>query len=104
VALLCGNWGRSCWRNKLPEVLELVNAQGGDYSNALQAPSRGHQAVVQRLLGKGADVNAPGGYCGNALQAASVRGYEAITKRLLDKGAEAALDRYVRTLLAGALL
>ncbi|KPA38318.1 hypothetical protein FLAG1_08853 [Fusarium langsethiae] len=40
-----------------------VNAQGGEYGNALQAASiRGHDKVVQQLLEKGADVKA-----GNAL-------------------------------------
>jgi hypothetical protein len=32
---------------------------------------RGHDSVVTLLLEKGADVNAQGGYYGNALQAAS---------------------------------
>ncbi|KAH8724798.1 fibronectin type 3 and ankyrin repeat domain protein 1, partial [Phaeosphaeriaceae sp. PMI808] len=40
------------------------------------------------LLDKGADVNAQGGYYGNALQAASSRGYEPVVKLLLDKGAD----------------
>ncbi|RMZ87128.1 hypothetical protein DV736_g5644, partial [Chaetothyriales sp. CBS 134916] len=44
-----------------------VNAQGGEYGNALQAASyRGHETVVQMLLEKGADVNTRG-YYGNAL-------------------------------------
>jgi len=42
---------------------------------------------VELLLDKGANVNAQGGYYGNALQAASYHGYEAIMKLLLDKGA-----------------
>ncbi|ORY14382.1 hypothetical protein BCR34DRAFT_231296 [Clohesyomyces aquaticus] len=66
-----------------------VNAQGGDYGNALQAASyRGHEAVVTMLLDKDADVNAQGGHYGNALQAASYRGHEAMVKMLLDKDAD----------------
>ena len=79
----------------LREVVELlldkgadVNAQGGDFSNALQAASfRGHEAVVKLLLDKGANVNAQGGHYGNALQTASEGGHEQVVKLLLDKGA-----------------
>ncbi|KAK4220431.1 ankyrin repeat-containing domain protein [Podospora fimiseda] len=66
-----------------------VNAQGGEYGNALQAASsRGHQEIVKLLLDKGADVNAQGGQYGNALQAASEGGHQEIVKLLLDKGAD----------------
>jgi ankyrin repeat protein len=52
-----------------------VNAQGGQYGNALQAASdSGHEEIVQVLLERGADVNAQGGLYGNALQAASHSG------------------------------
>ncbi len=54
-----------------------VNAQGGQYGNALQAVSfGGYEKVVQMLLEKGAEVNAQGGRYGNALQAVSFGGYE----------------------------
>jgi ankyrin repeat protein len=44
-----------------------VNAQGGEYGNALQAASRsGHKEMVQLLLNQGADVDAQGGKDGNA--------------------------------------
>ena len=40
-----------------------VNAQGGEYENALQAASsRGHGAIVKVLLEKKEDVNAEEGY------------------------------------------
>ena len=84
-----------------------VNAQGGYYGNALQAASwhrheigvelllenvaRANEAVmavVALLLEKGADVNAQGGYYGNALQAASLEGREAVVALLLEKGAD----------------
>jgi ankyrin repeat protein len=64
-----------------------VNAQGGEYSNALQAASaRGDEAVVKMLLDKGADINAQGGRYGNALQAASDGGYTAVVKMLVAWG------------------
>jgi hypothetical protein len=66
-----------------------VNAQGGDYGNALQAASAGgHEQVVKMLLDKGANINAQGGYYGNALQAASYVGHQQVVKMLLDKGAD----------------
>ncbi|MCJ1313782.1 hypothetical protein MMC25_007462 [Agyrium rufum] len=66
-----------------------VNAQGGEYNNALQAASlRGHEKVVAMLLKRGAEVNAQGGQYGNALQAASLRGHEKVVAMLLERGAE----------------
>ncbi|ORY67765.1 ankyrin repeat-containing domain protein [Pseudomassariella vexata] len=66
-----------------------VNAQGGEYGNALQAASyRGHEKVVQILLEKNADVNAQGGPYGNALQAASSEGHEKVVQILLEKNAD----------------
>ncbi|RDW60559.1 hypothetical protein BP6252_11942 [Coleophoma cylindrospora] len=66
-----------------------VNAQGGEYGNALQAASfGGHEEIVKQLLAAGADVNAQGGYFGNALQAASFGGHEEILKQLLAAGAD----------------
>jgi ankyrin repeat protein len=53
-----------------------VNAQGGDYGNALYAAySGGYDKIVQLLLEHGADVNAQGGDDRNALYAACSRGH-----------------------------
>ncbi|KAJ5640171.1 uncharacterized protein N7484_008033 [Penicillium longicatenatum] len=66
-----------------------VNAQGGEYGNALQAASsRGHQEIVQMLLERGADIDAQGGKYSNALQAASSRGHQEIVQMLLERGAD----------------
>ncbi len=66
-----------------------VNAQGGEYGNALQAASfGGHKEVAKMLVKKGADVNIQGGLYGNALQAASSRGHKEVAKMLLEKGAD----------------
>ncbi|KAF2174534.1 hypothetical protein K469DRAFT_506722, partial [Zopfia rhizophila CBS 207.26] len=48
----------------------------------------GHEEIVRVLLKAGAEVNAQGGYYGNALQAASYRGHEEIVRVLLKAGAE----------------
>ena len=62
-----------------------INAQGGQYGNALQEAASGvHQQIVQLLLEKGADINAQGGLHGNALQAASTEGHQQIVQLLLE--------------------
>jgi hypothetical protein len=48
----------------------------------------GHYLTAELLLDKGAEVDAQGGFYGNALQAASSKGHEAIVKLLLERGAE----------------
>jgi ankyrin repeat protein len=66
-----------------------VNAQGGEYGNALQAASvEGHEKVVQLLLDAKADVNVQGGWYSNALQAGSYYGHEKVVQLLLEAGAE----------------
>ena len=58
-----------------------VNAQGGEYGNALQVASyRGRDQIEPILLEKGANVN--------ALQAASCKGHDQVVQMLLDKGAD----------------
>ena len=63
-----------------------VNAQGGEYGNALQAAAYdGILEVVQLLLDKGAKVNAQGGYYGNALQATACGSNTKVVQLLLDQ-------------------
>ncbi|KIW85537.1 hypothetical protein Z517_00929 [Fonsecaea pedrosoi CBS 271.37] len=84
---------RSLVKNILAEGGADVNAQGGDFGNALQAASyRAYQQIVERLLEAGADVNAQGGHFGNALQAASWSGDQQIVERLLEAGADRLLE------------
>jgi ankyrin repeat protein len=90
-----------------------VNAQGGHYGNALQVASMGINEKIQRillddesddrvydypcgsqydivqiLLERGADVNAQGGFYGNALQAASAGGHLDVVQALFKAGAD----------------
>jgi ankyrin repeat protein len=74
-------WSRIYWKDKTYEDPQ-TNTQ------LVIASLFGHNTVVQMLLDKGADVNAQGGYYGNALQAASERGHEQVVKMLLNKGAK----------------
>ena len=65
-----------------------VNAQGGEYGNALQAAAYDSDTEIARmLLNAGADVNAQGGRYSNALQAAVSRGNTEMARMLLDAGA-----------------
>ncbi|KAA6414847.1 MAG: hypothetical protein FRX48_01597 [Lasallia pustulata] len=74
---------------RLLEMGANVNAQGGEYGNALQAAVlRGGAETVQLLLNKGADVNAQGGRYGNALQAAAWEGGAETVQLLLNEGAD----------------
>ena len=83
-----------------------VNAQGGEYGNALQAAShRGHEKVMQLLLENGADVNAEDGEFGNALYEASYKGLEKVVKLLLENGADVnAQGEEVQQCTAGGII
>ena len=78
-----------------------INAEGGEYGNALQAAAVAaaygkNEAIVRLLLDRGADINAQGGKYGNALQAAAYRGNEAIVRLLLERGADINAQSSVR--------
>ncbi|KAI9768507.1 MAG: hypothetical protein M1839_004029 [Geoglossum umbratile] len=87
--LLAVAYGRNVVVKLLLDKGAGVNAQGGEYGNALyMASSGGHEQIVKLLLDKGANVNARGGWYGDPLQAASSGGHEQIVKLLLNKGAD----------------
>ena len=52
------------------------------------ATSKENEVMVRLLLDRGADINAQGGYYGNALQAAASLENEVIVRLLLDRGAD----------------
>lgn len=79
-----------------------VNAEGGDYGNALQAASaNGHLEIVRILLDRGANVNAKGGRYSHVLHAASYNGCDQVVQLLVDQGCDIeAKDNYNRTALS----
>lgn len=65
-----------------------VNAQGGEYGNALQAACyHGRKRIAELLIQKGAEINARSGRIGSVLRAACSKGNECIVRLLLDSGA-----------------
>lgn len=71
-----------------PVIVNQIDAEAGDYGNALQVASfEGHDQIVHILLDRGANVNATGGW-GNALQLASTQGHFQVVQTLLDRGAK----------------
>jgi ankyrin repeat protein len=74
-------WSRIYWQRKRHDNTH-------EHSQLVVASLFGHDTVVQLLLDEGADVNAQGGYFGNALQAASWEGHEHVVEMLLDEDAD----------------
>ncbi|KAJ7476775.1 ankyrin repeat-containing domain protein [Mycena latifolia] len=70
-------------------IVDDTVSVGGENGTALQAASgNGHESVVKLLIEKGADVNAQGGFFGNALQAASANQVQLLIKKGADVNAQ----------------
>ena len=69
------------------ELNQLQKSGRYDYTLLLFAVDGGYDQIIQLLLDQGADINAQGGYYGNALQSALRSGYDKVVQMLLDKGA-----------------
>jgi ankyrin repeat protein len=75
-------------RRKEDETCAVNATDSNGEGSLMYAVERGHCAMAELLLDKGADVNAWSGLYGNPLQAASFRGHEAVVRLLLDKSAD----------------
>jgi ankyrin repeat protein len=75
----------SAWSKKHGHLIPFWNEERP--SQLTIASCFGHNTVVQLLLNEYADVNAQGGWYGNALQAASAKGHEQVVRMLLNQGA-----------------
>ena len=72
------------------KIRDLVNAQGGSDSNALQAASmKGHDKIMQILVDAGADMNSQNELFGSLLRGASLRGFDKTVQILIDAGGDA---------------
>jgi len=67
---------------------DSIYLKSKDWTSLGIASLLGLRYVAESFLDEGDDVNAQGGFYGNALQAASYRGYDQVVQILLDKGAD----------------
>ncbi|KZP31886.1 ankyrin [Athelia psychrophila] len=83
------NWVRLDDPDQHPSNRDESHAKAfGDIAPPLYyASSHGLEEMVKRLLRGGANMRAPGGKYGNALQAASYHGHDGVVGLLLDRGA-----------------
>ena len=84
----CLNWIQLCDPDRPWEKPDVERGLERVATPLYYAALLGLSMLARLLLDKEADVNAQGGYYGNALQAASDRGHEQIVKLLLDNKAE----------------
>jgi ankyrin repeat protein len=70
------------------EYMDIDESDGDGRTALVWASECGHEKVVQILLDVGADVNAQGGWYGNALKAASKGGHEKVVQMLIDRGVD----------------
>lgn len=82
------NWIRLFDPDSPWEGHDMTRSLGNVASPIYYVTRAGLVEPARLLLEKGADVNAQGGFCGNALQAASIGGHKAIVKLLLEKGTD----------------
>jgi ankyrin repeat protein len=86
-----GPWVRAIitQKSQTSGVYSLVNRKDDNGWTALHfAANRGHEAVVQLLLNKGADINAKTKTGTTALHIAAQRGSEVVVRLLIDRGAD----------------
>lgn len=82
------NWIRLFDLDKPRAEPDIARNLGGVPCPLYYASQAGLIESTRLLLEQGADVNAQGGVCGNALQAASAEGHNAMVQQLLCKGAD----------------
>jgi ankyrin repeat domain-containing protein 50 len=70
------------------DVNERLTVGGSGCALQAAAATRRNEDVIRLLLERGADINAQGGYYGNALQAAATCRNEDVIRLLLDRGAD----------------
>lgn len=85
--------------------IDLVEASSNFILPLYYASLRGLPVSVKMLIEKGANVNAQGAHCGNALQAASYKGFEDVVQTLLNNNVDvnALGGKYLHALQAASV-